>query len=183
MVNISSPEINTTRAEEPFERRSWLISVIATVLLPIILCLSVFGNILVCAIIFNVRKLRKKSSILIINLAVGDFGNAAFNVPISLAALTKYEMGFGRIICDFNGILLVVFVSANLLTVTSIAVYRYIQICHSSTYMRHISLNWVIGEYAIFNFETPMSVKSREGRFLRHLILNMRISNSVGTFL
>lgn len=143
LLSVSTTIENKTQ----FVRRARLESVVVIILLSAVVPLSVIGNTLVCGVICSVRKLRKHSNILIVNLAIVDIGFTIFVIPFSLTVLVNDGWIFSHGVCIWNATFLMVFNMANILTLTGIAVSRFTQICHPDAYRRYVTRGVVMSEY------------------------------------
>lgn len=91
--------------------------------------LGIWGNIMVIATIFTQNRLRSPSNYFIANLAISDLGALCLSMP--LAAIRDIaDWPFGEIACRFISPLKDVFLHVSMITLTAIAVDRYIQIVH-----------------------------------------------------
>lgn len=94
--------------------------------------LGVWGNIIVIVTIFTHKALRSSSNYFIANLAVSDLGGLCLSMP--LAALDHLaDWPFGDVACRFINPLKDLFLHVSMVTLTAIAVDRYVHIAHPFT--------------------------------------------------
>lgn len=67
----------------------------------LIFIVSLFGNVLVCYIIFSKRKMRTKTNLLIANLTFSDLLMTLINIPFNLLRLLLDNWIFGGFMCKF----------------------------------------------------------------------------------
>jgi len=65
----------------------------------IIFLISIFGNSLVCYIIFSTRQLRTVTNYYIANLTVSDLMMTLINIPFTIARLLLDDWPFGELLC------------------------------------------------------------------------------------
>ncbi|ESO95711.1 hypothetical protein LOTGIDRAFT_73599, partial [Lottia gigantea] len=111
----------------------------------IILIISVFGNGCICYLILRDPRLKRASYIYIFNLAITDFGLSVTSVPISIAVSYHDKFVFSYIICEFNGLIMLIFGIASLINLAVIAVTRYVCVCHSTFAKTYLNKTFYIG--------------------------------------
>lgn len=79
---------------EKAARHAVIISLYSTIVL-----VSLFGNLLVCYVIFKCKRMRISTNILMANLAVSDLLMTVFNIPLNIMRILLNEWPFGSIIC------------------------------------------------------------------------------------
>ena len=116
--------------------RSLAETVSLAVILGIIMCIGVFGNLLVVLAVLRLRRLRRAlSNYLILNLAVADFLTTALPMPYQLATTIKVELiSDNGWLCKVGGILSYPFYISSTLTLVMLAVDRYIALCNPLRY-------------------------------------------------
>lgn len=131
--------------------------------------LSAFlGNTLLCLSLYRTKEfqvLRPQNSIYIKSLAVSDLLFGALCMSFSLGALIRGKWVFGDAVCQFQGSLMFISVTASLITMTLIAINRYFKICQPINIYRKvftgvnvklsIILTWVVSTalvVALFSF-------------------------------
>jgi hypothetical protein len=64
-----------------------------------IVLVSLFGNLLVCYVIFKKKRMRTETNILMANLTVSDLMMTVFNIPFNVARILLDEWPFGSLLC------------------------------------------------------------------------------------
>jgi hypothetical protein len=64
-----------------------------------IVLVSLFGNLLVCYVIFKKKRMRTETNILMANLTVSDLMMTVVNIPFNIARLLLDEWPFGSLLC------------------------------------------------------------------------------------
>ena len=90
----------------------------------ILATIALFGNILVCHVIFNRKRMRTVTNIFIANLAVSDILLIVLNVPFNIAKDLTKEWPFGNVMCHIMNMSLITSVYASTFTLTVIALDR-----------------------------------------------------------
>ena len=91
--------------------------------------LGIWGNIMVIVTIFTQNRLRSSSNYFIANLAVSDLGALCLSLPVAaLHSLVGWPLG--DIACRFINPLKDLFLNVSMVTLTAIAVDRYLHIAH-----------------------------------------------------
>lgn len=85
---------------------------------------ALFGNILVCHVIFSRKRMRTVTNIFIANLAVSDLLLIILNVPFNIAKTMMSEWLFGSAMCHIMNMSLITSVYASTFTLTVIALDR-----------------------------------------------------------
>ncbi|XP_052773955.1 G-protein coupled receptor 83-like [Mya arenaria] len=116
-ANGSLPAID---AEEAIIGRS----LVLTVLYGILIAVALFGNVLVCHVIFSRRRMRTVTNIFIANLAVSDLIIIVLNVPFNIAKTLMNEWLFGNAMCVITNMSLIASVYASTFTLTVISLDR-----------------------------------------------------------
>ncbi|XP_014679091.1 PREDICTED: probable G-protein coupled receptor 83 [Priapulus caudatus] len=99
-------------------------NVLLVVAYSFIVVVSLFGNSLVCHIVWQQGQ-RSVTYVFIANLAVSDLIITVFNVPINIARNLMDEWVFGAAMCHLVNFTLVASVYASTLTMTAICIDRY----------------------------------------------------------
>lgn len=90
----------------------------------LLVSVALFGNGLVCHVIFSRRRMRTVTNIFIANLAVSDLLLIVLNVPFNIAKDLMTEWLFGDAMCRIMNMSLITSVYASTLTLTVIALDR-----------------------------------------------------------
>jgi len=85
---------------------------------------------LVCLVIYRTRRLHTVTNVFIANLAVSDLFITVINVPFNVVRHLTTDWTFGHFTCGLVNFSMTVFVYVSTLTMTAIAVDRYIVILH-----------------------------------------------------
>ena len=64
-----------------------------------IVLVSLFGNLLVCYVIFKKKRMRTETNILMANLTVSDIMMTVVNIPITVARILLDDWPFGSSLC------------------------------------------------------------------------------------
>jgi len=105
----------------------------------VVFCVSLFANSLVCHVVRRHRRLHSVTNVLIANLAVSDIFITVVNVPLNVARHVTPAGGgggggggwpLGHATCALANLALTAFVYVSTLTMTAIAVDRYVVILH-----------------------------------------------------
>lgn len=110
-------------------RSSWQIVALCIAYLVVFIA-SLSGNALVCLVIYRTRRLHTVTNVFIANLAVSDLFITVVNVPFNIARHLMTDWTFGQFTCGLVNFALTVFVYVSTLTMTAIAVDRYVVIIH-----------------------------------------------------
>ncbi|CAB3986259.1 neuropeptide FF receptor 2-like [Paramuricea clavata] len=99
--------------------------------------LGIWGNVMVITTICTTKRLRSSSNYFIANLAVADMGALCISVPMAVIGQVT-DWPFGEIGCRFLNPLKDLFLHVSFITLTAIAIDRYIHIAHP--FKPHISI-------------------------------------------
>lgn len=105
--------------------RSVSANVLLIVAYTLIVVVSLFGNSLVCRIVWQESGVRSVTYLFIANLAVSDLIITVFNIPINIARNLMEEWVFGSVMCHLLNFTLVTSVYVSTLTMTAICIDRY----------------------------------------------------------
>ncbi len=113
--------------------------------------IGVIGNSMVLAALFVNKKLLVLKNIFIANLAVADLLVAGIIHPYTAFAITRRTYFYGvsnydpTRLCTFLASFCVISCSASVLSITAIAVNRYVYICHNHIYRKFFFRGSMIG--------------------------------------
>jgi hypothetical protein len=96
----------------------------------IVLCVTFFGNIMIIVVIGLTKSLKKSNSLFILNLAVCDLAILFSCVWVQIVTAVNKYWTLGHVFCKINSYFQMLSVIASVLTLTAIAVDRYIGILH-----------------------------------------------------
>lgn len=107
-----------------------LVQIIFYVLYVIIFLLGLFGNILVCYIVYSNKAMQTVTNLFITNLALSDILLCSLCVPFTPLYTFIGKWIFGRVICHLVPYAQATSVYVSTLTLTAIAIDRYFVILH-----------------------------------------------------
>ncbi|XP_078405884.1 melatonin receptor type 1A-like [Cetorhinus maximus] len=154
---ILAKNLSIGEAERLPDRRLWVISTLASVLIFTIV-VDILGNLLVIVSVFRNKKLRKAGNAFVVSLAIADLVVAIYPYPLTLIAIIRNGWVLGYIHCQISGFLMGLSVIGSIFNITSIAINRYCYICHGPKYDKIFSnrstscfvvLVWVLTGVAI----------------------------------
>lgn len=110
------------------------------VILAVLICLTSFlGNSLVVYAIHKDTRLNTITNVLIENLAYSDIFMAIFHMPFWIVSLRFGKWVFGHVACEVAGVTQLIFGIVSLLTMTAIAINRYLKVCRRHLYTKFFS--------------------------------------------
>ncbi|KAM9657901.1 G-protein coupled receptor 83 [Trichechus inunguis] len=95
-----------------------------------IIVFSLFGNVLVCHVIFKNQRMHSATSLFIVNLAVADIMITLLNTPFTLVRFVNSTWVFGKGMCHVSRFAQYCSLHVSALTLTAIAVDRHQVIMH-----------------------------------------------------
>ncbi|KFO29214.1 probable G-protein coupled receptor 83 [Fukomys damarensis] len=95
-----------------------------------IIIFSLFGNVLVCHVIFNNQRMHSATSLFLVNLAVADIMITLLNTPFTLVRFVNNTWVFGKGMCHISRFAQYCSLHVSALTLTAIAVDRHQVIMH-----------------------------------------------------
>ncbi|ESO82637.1 hypothetical protein LOTGIDRAFT_108855 [Lottia gigantea] len=120
---------------------------------------GIFGNVLVCIVIFRNTELRSSRNLLILNLSVCDIFMDLVCMPLSLVRLTLKNWPLGEFLCRIIPSMQTVDVFVSTFTILAIAIDRYHAIVRASREKRKSRKNIyvIVGIWIVsLLFSTPM---------------------------
>ena len=90
----------------------------------VLMCISLFGNSIVCYVIMRNRRMYTVTNFFIANMAVSDLFVTCCNVPFNIARYMLDEWPFGDFICHLMNFSLMISVYVSTFTLTAIALDR-----------------------------------------------------------
>ena len=110
------------------------------IFLCIVCLMGVLGNLFIISAVLINKSLRTLNNVFIVNLAVADLIITSFVMPISLAtsrrALDMSVPGYDVKLCKAVAFLILTSMMVSTLSLTTIAVERYVHVCHSHFYRK-----------------------------------------------
>lgn len=114
--------------------RLYFVGVQGVLALPII-----FGNLLILVSWLKFKFLRKRSNILVVNLAVTDLSVGLIMIPYQICSYAFPQMASIREPCVLRYVIFLIFLLTSITTLLAISVERYIAIAHPLQYMQHVT--------------------------------------------
>lgn len=126
------------------DRETWMIVAEASGAFAIVI-LALTGNITLCLAIYRCRALRKIQNYYIVALAMSDLLLTVLCLPMGLAVVILGRWPFGDTPCQIQGILTYFFACFSLLTLTLIAINRYVKMMRTvNIYQKAYTRNYVL---------------------------------------
>ncbi|XP_062567552.1 melatonin receptor type 1B-B-like [Saccostrea cucullata] len=135
--------------------------IVFTIVVIILLIFGIPSNTLFLWTLLKIRRLRIIHNTFVGNLAVADFLITSYLLPFNLVFLLNKGARLPDSLCRFNGMIANIVFCSSVLSVSTIAVHRYVKICHYSLCSRiytktSVSLIiagvWIVG----FLFSIPL---------------------------
>lgn len=124
-VNTSHSSDNNSHLEYQMDPE-W-IGILEAVILFCIMLLAIVGNVLVIAVVYRQRELRRtETHIFIVNLSITDISVALLCMPFSIITAVTQNWIFSNALCQLNGFLNVFFLLTSILTLTAISIHKYV---------------------------------------------------------
>ena len=92
-------EILNPDGYEPYWRERTTRNVIIICFYCSIVLVSLFGNLLVCYVIFKKKRMRTETNLLMANLTVSDILMTVINIPFNVARILLDDWPFGSTLC------------------------------------------------------------------------------------
>ena len=99
-----------------------------------IIVIGVIGNVLTLFVIICYHPLRDVTGMFLANLAVADFLQCTFGMPLIAASAFRRQWVFGEALCTISGLTNSLFCITSVLTLTAISVDRWLAIVHPLKY-------------------------------------------------
>ncbi|NXC37013.1 GPR83 protein, partial [Campylorhamphus procurvoides] len=112
------------------ESQSITVKALLVVAYSVIIIFSLFGNVLVCHVVFKTKRMHSATSLFIVNLAVADIMITLLNTPFTLARFVNSTWIFGKGMCHISRFAQYCSLHVSALTLTAIAVDRHQVIMH-----------------------------------------------------
>ena len=142
-----------------------------TFLLVLALLLGLFGNVLLCAIVYRRSAMRSAINLLLANIALTDFLLTLLHVPISLAVLnltTATATGkwpFGAAFCQFNGFIFQALNCEKAVVLLIISIDRYFIIVKRCDNLTPYKSKLLIASSWLFSFTVALPPVLGWGKF------------------
>ena len=118
-------------------REVWQIILESTAYLLILLA-AFLGNLMLCVAVYKTRALRNLQNYYLVSLAVTDISSAVLCMPLTLAVLMTGRWPFGEFVCQVQASLIFILSVVSLVTLTMIAVNRYVKMVRSANLYQKI---------------------------------------------
>ena len=118
-----------TSNNQPHDEQ-WLFWV-RIVIIIILLFFTVIGNLMVLYCLFNIKELQTITGVFLTNLAATDLGVGLVNLPLALASGIEQSLVHLRWFCNLQGMAMVLFVIASLLTLGVLSIIKYFNVGYS----------------------------------------------------
>ncbi|XP_071425403.1 G-protein coupled receptor 83-like [Pithys albifrons albifrons] len=112
------------------ESQSRMVKVLLIVAYSVIICISLFGNILVCHVVIKNKRMHSATSLFIVNLAIADVMITILNTPFTLVRFVSSTWVFGKLMCHISRFVQYCSVHVSVLTLAAIALDRHQVIMH-----------------------------------------------------
>ncbi|KAK2530298.1 hypothetical protein Q9233_006275 [Columba guinea] len=112
------------------ESQSRTVQALLIVAYSIIICISLFGNTLVCHVVIKNKRMHSATSLFIVNLAVADVMITILNTPFTLVRFVSSTWVFGKLMCHVSRFVQYCSVHVSVLTLAAIALDRHQVIMH-----------------------------------------------------
>ncbi|XP_025910430.1 probable G-protein coupled receptor 83 [Nothoprocta perdicaria] len=112
------------------ESQSRVVKALLIVAYSVIICISLFGNVLVCHVVLKNKRMRSATSLFIANLAVADMMITVLNTPFTLVRFVSSTWVFGKLMCHISRFVQYCSVHVSVLTLAAIALDRHQVIMH-----------------------------------------------------
>ena len=90
--------------------------------------LIICGNSLVVYCLITIKRMRTTTGLFLMNLAVTDLGVGLISIPVTLVSANMPGLVQQQWFCDINGMSMVIFLLASLLTLTTLSIQKYLTV-------------------------------------------------------
>lgn len=115
----------TSQYQEYFENRSREWKIVIIILYSLIVIVSLFGNSIVCKIVFFNSAMRSATNIYLGNLSISDLLMTALNIPLQLTKILSQNWPLGQFLCKCLPFFQAFSVNVSSFTMACIALDRY----------------------------------------------------------
>ncbi|XP_058053071.1 G-protein coupled receptor 83 [Ahaetulla prasina] len=119
---------NGTRYKE--ELQSQTVKALLIVAYSAIICISLFGNVVVCHVVVKNKRMHSATSLFIINFAAADILITLLNMPFTLVRFVNNTWVFGKPMCHISRFVQYCSIHVSALTFAAIALDRHQAIMH-----------------------------------------------------
>ena len=118
-------------------------------ILIVVATIGTIGNLLIIGAVCIYKRLRVRSHVFIVNLAVADLLITSYIMPVGLATSQFLQNPFGETMCGLNAFLIMTSCGVSTQTLTAIAIERYFHICRTSMYRKFFTRK-LLALYIVF---------------------------------
>ncbi|CAF0976151.1 unnamed protein product [Rotaria sp. Silwood1] len=141
-------------------------------------CFGVFGNISVCLIFFQQRKLRSITNTFLMNLCLNDLIVLCVSIPMTLSAALLEHWIFGSFLCKLVNFTPTLTALVSTFTVAVIAVERWFFIVNKQKFHRHCTILTLVLLWLVSIFIALPEFMSRElQEFIPPIIVPYMLNN------
>jgi len=126
------------------DQRQTATVVLETVIVSLVMLLSLFGNLLVCFVVYRNPRLRQPSNYYIISLALSNLLQGLFTMPLSVGMLATGDWRYGTSACHFIAISMLSLASTSIFTMTLMALNIYFKIVKPPKYRNTFTKKFII---------------------------------------
>ena len=138
----------STLAQQLRERSVSLV-VLESALMILIELAALLGNLMVCLAVYRSKRLQTIPNMYVVMLAISDALMAALAMPMAVAFLITGRWLFSDQVCQFQGFLTFLFALVSVLTMTAIAVNRFLHMVKPNFYRSHVGVRETLVSLAV----------------------------------
>uniref|UniRef100_A0A8C5RXH5 G protein-coupled receptor 83 n=1 Tax=Laticauda laticaudata TaxID=8630 RepID=A0A8C5RXH5_LATLA len=112
------------------ESQSQMMKALLIVAYSAIICISLFGNVVVCHVVVKNKRMHSATNLFIINVAAADILITLLNMPFTLVQFVSSTWVFGKSMCHISHFVQHCSIQASVLTFAAIALHRHQVIMH-----------------------------------------------------
>ncbi|XP_052769272.1 D(2)-like dopamine receptor isoform X2 [Mya arenaria] len=134
MSNLGNTTTATTSATTPTEEIPTAYRVIEGIVLSLVICVSVIGNMSLWIVVLRSRALRTLTSMFILGLSTADLLVATVNMPLTVYTIVMGEWNLGYNACVLAGFVNMLTLVTSVMSLCNISLNRYVMVCHPSKF-------------------------------------------------
>ena len=119
--------VSTVSSNHQYYNEPWLFWFRLVTIMALTICI-VIGNVMVLYCLFTMRELHTVTGIFLTNLAVTDLGVGLISLPLTLVSGIEYNLIRRSWFCTLQGVTLVLFALASLLTLGVLSLTKYLNV-------------------------------------------------------
>lgn len=120
------------------------VRIFLTLLLTVFMLISLFGNALLCGIVYRRSAMRSGINLLLANVAMTDFFMSIFHLPLVAVVLNMKKWPFGEELCRVNGFMFGVLNAEKVIVLLIISIDRYFIIVKRKDTLTPKKAKWTI---------------------------------------